>query len=299
MKLVHFNNYRLGVLKGDRVVDVTSVVQDIPHVGPHDRMSRLIERFDQYRGKLEQAAQSGQGIPMEQVRFRAPVPKPGKIVAMAGNYLENGTLKEARPINAFLKSPNAVIGDGDTVVLPPEPVTIFHHEAEVGMVVAKKASRVNAADAKSYIFGWMNFIDVSARGLGPQGMDTFFQGKSWHSFAPCGPYLVTADEVPDPQNMPIKLWVNGDLRQDYNTNDMGHKIPDTIAWASSIVTLNPGDVIAFGTNHQGLGALQDGDKVEIEIPGFGRLHVSVTDNMKRSWPRGVDHAMADRVAGRA
>ena len=299
MKLVHFNDFRLGVLKGDRVVDVTDLVQDIPHVGPHDRMWRLIERFDQYRAKLEQAAQANQGVPVAQVRLRPPVPKPGKIVAMAGNYLENGSLAEARPINAFLKSPNAAIGDGDTVVLPPEPVTIFHHEAELGMVVGRKASKVKASEAMNYVFGWMNFIDVSARGLGPQGMDNFFQGKSWHTFAPCGPYLVTADEVADPQNLQVQLWVNGELRQNYNTSDMGHKIPETIEWASSIVTLNPGDVIAFGTNHQGLGSLQDGDKVEIEIPSFGRLHVSVTDDMKREWPRGVDHAMADRVAGRA
>lgn len=299
MKLVYFNDFTLGVVKGDRVVDVSSVVQEIPHVGPGDLISRLIERFAEYKPRLEKAVASAQGVPLSQVRLRAPLPQPGKILCMAGNYLENGSLKEPRPINGFLKNRNAVIGDGDTVILPPAPVTVFHHEAEAAIVFGKKASHVKASEALSYIFGAVNFIDVSARGLGPPGMDSFFMGKSWHTHAPMGPYLVTADEIPDFQDLKIKLWVNGELHQDYSTSDMGHKIPATIEWATSIATFLPGDMISLGTNHQGLGALQDGDKVEIEIQGLGRLHVSMSDKQKREWPRGIDRAIADAVAGRA
>ena len=171
MKLVFFNEFNLGVVDGQNVVDVSEVVKDIPRVGPGDLMSRLIERFDDYRSGIETAVSAGNGVPIDSVRLRAPLPKPGKILCMAGNYLENGTLAEPRPINGFLKNRNAVIGDNDTVVLPPAPVTIFHHEAEAGLVIGKKASKVKAADAYDYIFGYMNVIDVSARGLGPEGMD--------------------------------------------------------------------------------------------------------------------------------
>ncbi|MEX2431400.1 MAG: fumarylacetoacetate hydrolase family protein [Dehalococcoidia bacterium] len=300
MKLAYFDDYRLGVVKDDHLVDVTDLVQEIPHVGPHDLISRLIEAFDQYRPRLEQAAAGGEGIPAARVRFRAPLPRPGKMVCMAGNFLENGTLKEPRPINAFLKNPDAVIGDGDTIHLPDAPATIFHHEAELGLVIGRKASRISEDEAYGCIFGFVNFIDVSARGIGPVGADTFLPGKSWHTFAPMGPFLVTADDMPDPkaQDTPVRLWVNGELHQDYSTSDIGHSVPKTLAWISSITTLNPGDLVALGTNHQGLGALQDGDEVVRETPGLGRLTLHVSDPLGREWPRGIDQEMADRIAGR-
>ncbi len=299
MKLVFFDDYKLGVLNKDetRVIDMTLTLEEIPHVGPGDYMCRLIEKWSGYKSRLQTNMLDMPGIPLEDVQLRAPIPKPGKILCMAANYLENGTLKEARPINGFLKNPSAVIGNGDTIELPPESVDIFHHEAELGLVIGKKARNISEAEAYSYVFGYTNFIDVSARGLGPKGADVFLQGKSYHTFAPMGPYLVTADEVPNPQDTNVKLWVNGGLNQDYSTSDMGHSIPKTLAWLSSITTLNPGDIVALGTNHQGLGSLQDGDVVERETPGLGRLTVHVSEPLKREWPRGVDHAMADRMRG--
>lgn len=298
MKLVFYNDFIPGVVSGDNIVDISEIVNGIPHIGPGDLMSRLIENFDQYRLSIESAEKSNSGVPITSVRLRAPVPKPGKILCMAGNYLENGTLKEPRPINAFLKNRDAVIGDGDTIILPPAPVTIFHHEAEAGLVFGKRASKIKAAEAYEYVFGYVNVIDVSARGLGPEGGDGFFMGKSWHTFAPIGPYLVTADEVKDPQDLHIKLSVNGSIRQEYSTSDMGHKIPETIEWATSIATFNPGDVLFLGTNHQGLGALQDGDEVEMGIEGLGTIRLNVNENLKRKWDTGVDRSVADRIAGR-
>ena len=296
MKLCYYNDFIPGVLKDDTVVDLSEAIRDIHHVTPQDWMRGLIANFEQYRGRLEKAVNRSSGTPVSQVRLRPPLPKPVHMVCMAANFLENGALKEPRPLNAFLKSPSSVIGNGDTVVLPPDKATIFHHEAEVALVIGKESTDVKAADAYKYIFGYVNFIDVSARGLHEA---SFFWGKSWDTFAPMGPFLVTADEVKDPQNLPIKLWVNGELRQDYNTNDMGHDIPHTFEWCSSIATLLPGDLIACGTNHQGLSALQDGDTVEIDVDNFGKLTVSVKDDLKREWPRGIDQATADRVAGRA
>jgi len=286
MKLVLFgDDFRLGVLKGDRVVDASSVGNDIPHLTPQQMMNGLIADFDKYRGRLEQLANSTQGTLVSQVRLRAPLPRPDRLVCMAVNYMEDGTRAEPAPISAFNKSSSSVIGDGDTIVLPSAQASVYEHEAELGIVIGKRASGIKAEDVYNYIFGYMNFIDVSCRGMGPQGRDTFFIGKSWDTFGPMGPALVTADEVPEPLNLQVRLWVQGELRQNYNTGDMAHKIPKMLEWITWITTLEPGDVIAAGTNHRGLGPLQDGDLVEIEIDGFGKLTNHVTDDLKRSWPR--------------
>jgi 2-keto-4-pentenoate hydratase/2-oxohepta-3-ene-1,7-dioic acid hydratase in catechol pathway len=284
MKLLYFDDFKLGVLKGDMVVDVSAVVQDIPHIGPHDLINGLIARFAQYRGRLEEAAARGNGVPVGSVRIRPPLPKPTTIDCMAVNYMEDGTLKEPAPINAFHKSPSAIIGHGDTMVLPDVPATIFEGEAELAVVIGKRASHVKASEAMDYVFGYVNFIDGSARGLPPAG-NTFFQMKSRDTFAPIGPYLVTADEIPDPHKLQIRLWVNGVLKQNFNTDDMAHKIPRCIEWLSSIHTLEPGDIVATGTNHRGLSAFQDGDVIELECEGLGRLRINVRDDLKRTWGR--------------
>jgi 2-keto-4-pentenoate hydratase/2-oxohepta-3-ene-1,7-dioic acid hydratase in catechol pathway len=284
MKLLFFDDFKLGILKGDAIVDVSETVRNIPHTGPHNLINGLIERFAEYKGRLDEAVSRGQGVPVRQVRIRSPLPKPYNIVCMAVNYMEDGTRAEPAPINAFHKSPNAVIGDGDTMVLPDAPATIFEGEAELALVIGKRASNVSQAEAMDYIFGYLNFIDGSARGLPPAG-NTFYQMKSRDTFAPMGPYLATADEITNPQNTQVRLWVNGDLKQNYNTNDMAHKIPRVIEWITSIHTLEPGDVVATGTNHRGLSAFQNGDLVEIETEGLGRLRFHVRDDLKRTWGR--------------
>ena len=283
MKLLFFDDFRLGVLNGDAVVDVSDVVRDMPHTGPHDLINGLIERFDQYRERLE-AAGRGQGAPLAQVRVRPPLPRPHAIVCMAVNYMEDGTRSEPAPINAFLKTGNTIIGPGDTMILPDVPATIFEGEAELALVIGKRCSGVSASDAMSYVFGYTNFIDGSARGLPPPG-NVFYQMKSRDTFAPIGPLLVTADEVPDPQRLAVRLWVNGQLMQDFNTSDMAHNIARCIEWASSIHTLEPGDVLATGTNHRGLSPFMDGDVVELECSGLGRLRIAVRDDLKRTWKR--------------
>ncbi|MCZ6473933.1 MAG: fumarylacetoacetate hydrolase family protein [SAR324 cluster bacterium] len=284
MLLMYFDDFRLGVLKGDAVVDVTALVEDIPHTGPHNLISGLIERFADYRKKLEDAAAAGQGTPLDQVRIRPPLPKPGNIECMAVNYMEDGTRSEPAPINVFHKSPSAVIGHGDTMVLPDVPATIFEGEAEIALVIGKRASKVKAADAMQYVFGYMNFIDGSARGLLPTG-NTFYQMKSRDTFAPMGPYLATADEIPDPHKLQIRLWNNGVLMQDFNSDDMAHDMPRCIEFVTSIHTLEPGDVLATGTNHRGLNPFMDGDEIQLECEGLGRLKFNVRDDLKRNWAR--------------
>ena len=281
MKLLFFDDFRLGVVRGDEVVDVSTTVEGVPHLGPHDLINGVIEHFDDYRADLEAAVSSGAGVPLSGVRIRPPLPRPINIVCMAVNYMEDGTRDEPAPINAFTKTPGAVIGDGDTMVLPDAPASVFEGEAELALVIGRRAEAVSAAEAMDYVFGYTNFIDGSARGLQPG----FFQMKSRDTFAPIGPYLVTADEVADPQQLQIQLWNNGELRQNFNTDDMAHKIARSIEFVTAIHTLVPGDILATGTNHRGLHPFQDGDRVELETEGLGRLHVGVRDDLKRTWPR--------------
>lgn len=284
MKLMFFNDFRLGVLKGEDVVDVTSLTEALPRTGPHDIIAGVIEQFDTFRPRLEEAAAKGKGVPVGGVTVRPPLPRPRNIACMAVNYMEDGTRKEPAPINAFAKSPNAIIGPGETMVLPDVPASVFEGEAEIAVVIGKRAKNVKAADAMSHVFGYVNFIDGSARGLPPPG-NVFFQMKSRDTFAPIGPYIVTADEIADPQKLQVKLWVNGTLMQNFNTDDMAHKIPRCIEWVSAIHTLDPGDILATGTNHRGLNAFQDGDTVELETEGLGRLSFKVSDALKRTWSR--------------
>ncbi|HEX5141693.1 MAG TPA: fumarylacetoacetate hydrolase family protein [Dehalococcoidia bacterium] len=284
MKLLFYDDFRLGVVRGDEVVDVMDAVKEVPHTYPQDLIKGVIERWDTYKGKLEAAAASGQGKPLSSVRIRPPLPKPANIACMAVNYMENGTLPAPAPINAFHKSPLGIIGDGDTMVLPDVPATIFEGEAELAVVFNKRAENVSQDDAMSYIFGYVNFIDGSARGL-PPAQNTFYQMKSRATFCPIGPFLVTADEVPNVQNLSVRLWNNGELKQDFNTNDMAHNIKRCIEWVTSIHPMEAGDILATGTNHRGLHSFQDGDKIELEVEGLGRLHIGVRDDLKRKWSR--------------
>ena len=296
MKLAFYDDFRLGVVQGNEIVDVSEVVANKSSLKPNDLINHIIENFQLYEGPIRSSAENGDPISITKVKFRSPLPKPGKIVCMAINYLEGGPDSKMPPINGFLKSPNSVAGDGDTVKLPSANASIFEHEAEVGVVIGKTASNVGRDKAYEYVFGYLNVVDISARDLGNPPYDSYFPIKSWTNFAPMGPYLVTKDEILDPQNINVKLWVNNKLNQNFYTSSMAHKIPECIEWVSSITTLDPGDIIATGTNHLDLGPLQDSDNVEMETEGLGRIHFKVIDHLKRDWPR---ETRADKAAREA
>ena len=284
MKLVYFGDFRLGVLKGDAVVDVSAAVKDIPHSGPGDLMNGLIEHWDSYKARLETAAASGAGVPVSGVRIRPPVPAPRTIDCMAVNYMEDGTRSAPAPINAFHKSPSAIIGHGDTMVLPDVPATCLRrrgrargrHRQEVHQC---QRSRGHGLRLRLHeLHRWFGAGPAAAR-------QRVLPDEIRDTFAPIGPYLVTADEIKDPLKLQIRLWNNGVLMQDFNTDDMGHKIAQCIAWLSSIHTLLPGDIVATGTNHRGLNPFMDGDTIELETEGLGRLKFGIKDDLKRSWAR--------------
>ena len=283
MKIAYFNDYQLGVVTDAGIVNVMDVVSGIPHTGPHNLITGLIENFEAWRGKLETAVKQGKAIPLGDVTLRAPLPRPYNIDCMAVNYMEDGKRSEAAPINGFAKSPNGIIGPGEDMVMPDVPLTAFEAEAELGLVIGKAASNVPADQWRDYVFGYVPFLDGSARGLPPAG-NTFYQMKSRETFAPIGPWIVTADEIDDPQNLQVTLRCNGEVRQNFNTSDMAHKIPRCVEWVSSLHNLNPGDIIATGTNHGGLSSFMDGDQIELEIEKVGTLAVGVKDALKRKWP---------------
>lgn len=284
MKLCYFDDWRLGVVRDDRVVDVTDDVKSLPHRDTRDLIVPLIDGWESWRDRIAKAIEGRAGVALGGVRLRPPVPRPGNIVCMAVNYMEDGTLKEKPAINAFHKAATAVIGDGDTMVLPDVPATIFEGEAELALVIGKRASNVSQADAFKHIFGYTCFIDGSARGLPPPG-NVFFQMKSRATFAPIGPWIVTADEIANPQKLAVELKNNGTTMQKFNTDDMAHQIPRVIEWLSSIHTLEPGDIVATGTNHRGLHSFMDGDRIELTIEKVGTLRIGVKDELKRSWAR--------------
>ena len=255
---------------------------------PQLTMQGLIDGFERLRPAAERLAAQGEALPLASVRLRAPLPRPGKILCCIANYWEHAQ-REARPLNMFLKNPEAVVGPGDTIMLPEftEP-WIFMHEAELALVIKGPAKKVSQTNWQTAVFGYTCLIDVSARGEGRRTWKAgSWLGKSFDTFAPIGPCITTADEVPEPNDLVVRFWNDGQLRHNYNTDDMEHRVPELVEFASTIMTLNTGDLIACGTNHEGLGALQDGETVEIEIERIGRMSLKVADPLKRGWERGI------------
>jgi len=275
-----------GLLTDGGVVNIASAVRS-GHT-PQGTMQNLIDDFESLRPTLTRLAQQGEARPLADVRLRAPLPRPGKILACIANYWEHGAL-EARPLNMFLKNSDAVIGPGDTIVLPEftEP-WIFMHEAELALVIKGPAKNVSQANWRSAVFGYTGMIDVSARGEGRRTWKAgSWLGKSFDTFAPIGPCIATIDEIPNPNDVHVQFWVDGQLRHNYNTDDMEHLVPELVEFATTIMTLNSGDLIACGTNHEGLGPLQDGEVVDFEIHGVGRMRLDVRDPLKRKWEKGI------------
>ena len=275
-----------GVITDRGIVDVSDLVPR-GH-SPQATMTALVDGFERVRAKLEVRARDGDARPLADVRLRPPLPRPGKILACIANYWEHGAL-EARTLNMFLKNPDAVVGPGDTILLPEftEP-WIFMHEAELALVIKGPAKRVMQSDWREAVFGYTGMIDVSARGEGRRTWKTgSWIGKSFDTFAPLGPCIATLDEIPDPNDVLVRFWVDGQLRHNYNTDDMEHLVPELVEFASTVMTLNSGDVIACGTNHEGLGPLQDGEVVDFEIQHIGRMQLKVRDPLQRKWDKGI------------
>ena len=275
-----------GILVDEGIVDISPIVGI--DAEPQETMRRLIAGYDSLRDAIEALARSGEPVPVESARLWPPLPRPAKILCAIGNYWEHAQ-REPRPLNMFLKNPDAVIGPDDTVVLPEDTEPwMFMHEAELAIVTRGPSKSVSRVDWRDAVFGYTGMIDVTARGRGRlTWRPVSWLGKSFDTFAPVGPCIVTADEIEDPGDLQVRLWVNGALRHNYSTDDMEHPVPELVEFATAVMTLDDGDLIACGTNHEGLGAIQDMDAVELEIERIGRMAVAVSDPLRRSWDRGV------------
>jgi 2-keto-4-pentenoate hydratase/2-oxohepta-3-ene-1,7-dioic acid hydratase in catechol pathway len=293
MKLVLFQGLQdqvatPGLLTERGIVDISVAVGR--GVSPQATMVSIIDRYDELKPALDKLSRTAPVIDPATVQLCPPLPRPGKILACIGNYWEHAQ-REAKPLNMFMKNPDAVVGPGDTICLPnhTEP-WCFMHEAELAVVIKGPAKEVSRERWSEAVFGYTCMIDVTARGDGRftwPGPPMSWLGKSFDTFAPIGPCIVTADEITDPGQLHVQFWNDGELRHNYSTDDMEHPVPEIVEFASRVMTLNSGDVLSCGTNHEGLGFLQDGENVEICIHGIGRMSLKVRDPLKRTWERGV------------
>lgn len=275
-----------GLLTERGIVDISSLVR-CGH-DPQQTMVNLIDDYDSLKGKLADAAQNHVAVALDTVQLGPPLPRPGKMLNCIGNYWENRD-RPAGDLNMFLKNPDCVIGPGDTIHLPAfEEPTSFMHEAELALVMKGPSKDVPAANWREAVFGYTTAIDVTARGEGRYTWKKLsWLGKSFDTFAPLGPCIVTIDEIDDPNNLHVRFWNDGQLRHNYNTSDMEHPVPQVVEFATKIMTIKTGDVISCGTNHEGLGYLQNGEVVRIEIEGIGEMTLDVVDPLCRLWERGV------------
>jgi 2-keto-4-pentenoate hydratase/2-oxohepta-3-ene-1,7-dioic acid hydratase in catechol pathway len=277
---------RPGVLteRGIVAIDGAVTVRETPQ----RTMEGIIDVFEELRPTLERLAAGAEAVPLDDVRLRPPLPRPSKVMCCIANYWEHAQ-RQARPLNMFLKNPDAVVGPGDTIRLPEftDP-WMFMHEAELAIVLKGPAKHVGQERWRDAVFGYTGLMDITGRG---EGRSTWgrgaWLGKSFDTFCPIGPCIATADEIADPNDLWVQFWNDGQLRHNYNTDDMEHRVPELVEFASRTLTLRSGDVIACGTNHEGLGPVQDGELLEMEIHGIGRMALRVEDPLKRTWERGI------------
>ena len=269
LKILRFNDDRVGVLKNENlVVDVSEAITSRKAKGPQRVIDDIIENFRRYRRKFEAILARENGVPLDSVKLLAPIPRPSKCLAAFVNYLDRPERSlDTLPNEYFYKAPELVGPEGTVELLDIPPVVVYQPEAELAFVIGKRAKNVEEADAMDYVFGYVPFFDISARGMTRR---TQFLPKGQDTYGPCGPWITTKDEIPDPHNIVVKSWVNGQSRQNYSTRHMAHKIPDQIAWLTRFLQLEPGDVIATGTYHEGLGPINNGDVLEIEIEKMGK-----------------------------
>lgn len=279
MKILRFDEDRVGVLKGDAVIDISALISHREVRGPQGTMEELIANLAAYRPRIERLVAQGNGRPLASVRLRAPLARPGRVLAAFVNYLDKpGRTADNLPLEFFHKSPYLVGPEGRIELPDIAAVTVFHAEAELAFVVGKPARRVSQAAAMDHVFGFVPFFDVSARGLIRRSQ---FLPKGLETFAPCGPWITTVEEIADPHDLTVRSWTNGEPRQSYSTKHMAHPIAEQIAWLSRFIELHPGDVVATGVFHEGLKPINAGDTIEIEIEGLGRARFHVGGDSPR------------------
>jgi 2-keto-4-pentenoate hydratase/2-oxohepta-3-ene-1,7-dioic acid hydratase in catechol pathway len=277
MRIARFDNNRVGIVMGETLQDVSSALEQLPaHRHPFPREDALIANLELLLG-----ATSTRTVPVAKAKLLSPVANPGKVMAAPVNYkkhleealadkgIHHGNLVgEIHKVGIFLKASSSVVGPGEGVQLIKTDRR-NDHEVELAVVIGMRGRNITPAEALSHVAGYCIGLDMTIRGPEERSMR-----KSPDSYTVLGPWLVTADEIPDPGNLEISIAVNGSVKQQANTREFILPVPELIAWASSFYTLHPGDVLLTGTP-QGVGPVRPGDVMEASLERVGSMRVEV------------------------
>jgi 2-keto-4-pentenoate hydratase/2-oxohepta-3-ene-1,7-dioic acid hydratase in catechol pathway len=292
MKLATIKPNDLAIVKNDTLIPLSAALEGEGVLAKGATMLDLIAKYDGIKGKLADLAAKGAGVKLDPKLLKPPVERPSKIWAAAGNYKRGtGGLDDARGRgsaskispeelleNIFLKPPSSIAGPEDNIVIPKNADSIFP-ELELCIVIGKKARHLTKAQAFDAIFGYTIMLDMTARGYGlSKNMSgTRSVRKGFETFAPIGPWITTKDEIADPHNLWMKLWINGEIKQSAKTDAMINDIATQISFLSQVTTLNPGDLLTTGNpdSPEFQEKLKPGDVLKAEIEGIGAMSLGV------------------------
>jgi 2-keto-4-pentenoate hydratase/2-oxohepta-3-ene-1,7-dioic acid hydratase in catechol pathway len=274
MRFVTFEQNELGPRPGVLLGDI---VADISGAGFKD-IVEVIQGGAEALDRVQRWVSGATTLPLKSVRLHAPIPRPPKLICVGLNYrdhAEESKMEIPKVPTIFSKFSSCVIGPGDQIVLPKNSAQP-DYEAEFAFVIGKRGRHVVGDAWREYVFGYTNLNDVSARDF-QMATTQWLMGKTFDTFAPMGPYLVSADEIDDPHALDIRMTINGEVLQNSNTRNLIFRIPDLVAYLSSAFTLEPGDVVSTGTPG-GVGFarkpprfLRAGDECVVEVAGLGQL----------------------------
>jgi 2-keto-4-pentenoate hydratase/2-oxohepta-3-ene-1,7-dioic acid hydratase in catechol pathway len=281
MKFASVRPDHLAIVQGDELIRIDDALPKGASI------IDLITQYDSLRSSLAAASEKGKRVALDARQLRAPIDNPSKLWAAATNYKRGsrglddargrGTAGTATPQEilekTFLKPPSAIIGPEQAVVIPPGAANVFP-ELELGVVIGKKARNLKKEQALDAVFGYTIILDVTARSYGKGGQGTRCVRKGFETFAPVGPWITTRDEIPDPQNLFMRLWVNGELVQAARTDAMVNGVAELVSFLSQVSTLLPGDLIATGNPDAPAfqKQLAPGDTLKAEIEGIGSMN---------------------------
>ena len=292
MKLASLKPNELAVVKDESLVPVGEILARQGILPKNFSMLDLIAQYDKIKGQVDHAARNENRKKLDAKLLKPPVEKPSKIWAAATNYKRGseglgdargrGTAATATPEELleriFLKPPSAVTGPEENIIIPKDAETIFP-ELELCVVIGRQARHLPKEQALDAIFGYTIMLDVTARGYGSgKGLPgTRCVRKGFETFAPIGPWITTKDEIADPHNLWMKLWVNGELRQSAKTDAMVNDIATLVSYLSQVTTLYPGDLITTGNpdSPEFQKKLEPGDTLKAEIEGIGAMSLGV------------------------
>ena len=279
-RLVRDGKETYGLIKDDRVATKDDITYQTGIPIPLNIKDFLFEGwYDEVKDKISDTSFKNQ---LEKFRLLAPIPDPPKIICLTFNYpahaKEQNLVSPKEPV-IFMK-PRTTLCGTDSDIMCPNFIKQLDYEIELAVIIGKTCKNVDESRSKDYIFGYMVFNDVSARDIQMRDKQ-FTRGKSFDTFAPCGPWITSADEVTNPQDLQLVTKINGQNRQDSSTKNMFIKIPSIISELSNVMTLEKGDIIVTGTpdgvamNNPNTPFLKNGDKIEMEIEKLGKIQNTV------------------------